>query len=285
VAVVPRRFAVTVVSPPGYPHAAAFREVAEALHHGLRALGHDSVLGTDLDLRGRQHLILGANLLAVARRRPPEGAILYNLEQVQEGSPWFDGGLLGLYRRHPLWDYSRLNAEALVRLGVPRPALVPVGWVPELERIPAAEEDLDVLFYGSVNERRRDLLLELERKGARVHAVCGVYGEERDRLVARSRMVLNVHFYEARVFEVVRVSYLLANGRLVVSERGADPEEERPFAAGVAFAPYERLADRCLELLGNPGERRHIASAGQAAMRARPQPDLLRPALAKLGAA
>jgi hypothetical protein len=281
---IPRRFAVTVVSPPGYPHAAAFQEVAEALHHGLRALGHDSTLGTDLDVRGRQHVLLGANLLGLAGRRPPEGAILYNLEQVQEGSPWFDGGLLDLYRRHRLWDYSRLNADALVRLGVPRPALVPVGWVPELERIPPAEEDVDVLFYGSVNERRRDLLVELERRGARVHAACGVYGAERDRLVARSRIVLNVHFYEARVFEIVRVSYLLANGRVVVSERGADPEEERPFESGVAFAPYQALADRCLELLARPDERRRIAEAGRAEMRARPQAELLRGALALAGA-
>jgi tetratricopeptide (TPR) repeat protein len=282
---VPRRFAVTVVSPPGYPHAAAFQEAAEGLHHGLRALGHDSVLGTDLDLPGRQHVLLGANLLRLARRRPPEGAILYNLEQVQEGSPWFDGGLLDLYRRHRLWDYSRVNADALVRLGVARPALVPVGWVPELERIAPSEEDVDVLFYGSVNERRRDLLAELERRGARVCAACGVYGASRDRLVARSRIVLNVHFYEARVFELVRVSYLLANGRFVVSERGADPEEERPFEAGVAFAPYERLADRCLELLARPDERRRIADAGRAAMRARPQAELLRAALAPAGAA
>jgi hypothetical protein len=277
----PRRFAVTIVSPRGYPHAEGFREVAEALHHGLEALGHDSVLGTDLGLRGRQHLVLGANLLAAAGQKPPPGAILYNLEQVQEGSPWFERELLELYRRFPVWDYSRRNVEALARLGLPRPRLVPVGFVPELCRIAPAQEDIDVLFYGSVNERRRAVLQELSRRGARVHAAFGVYGAERDRLVARSRLVLNVHYYEAKVFEIVRVSYLLANRRAVVSETGCDPAEEQGLAGAVAFAPYSGLVDACLDLLGDPEGRRRLGEAGLAAMQARPQPEYLRAALAE----
>jgi len=277
---VAERWAVAIVSPPGYPHGEAFREVAEALHHGLRALGHDSVLGTDLASDGRRQILLGANLLAAARAVPPPGAILYNLEQVQEGSPWFGRELIELYRRHPVWDYSAANAAALERLGLPRPQVVPVGYVPELTRIAPTEEDVDVLFYGSLNERRRAVLRELEARGARVHVAFGVYGAARDRLVARSRLVLNVHFYEAKVFEIVRVSYLLANRRTVVSERGCDRDEERPFEQGVAFAEHGRLADRCLELLARPEERRCLAEAGFSAMAARPQAELLRAALA-----
>ncbi len=274
---------MTIVSPPGYPHSAAFREVALAIHHGLRALGHDPVLGSDLGLRGRRHVVLGANLLAAARRAPPEEAILYNLEQVSEGSPWLTGEMLEMHRRHAAWDYSRANADAWVRLGVPRPAHLPVGYVPELSRIAPAAEDIDVLFYGSVNERRKAVLEELARRGARVQAAFGVYGEERDRLIARSRIVLNLHFYDAKVFEVVRVSYLLANRRCVVSERGCDPAEERAFEDGVAFAGYRDLVSMCLDLLARPEERRRLAEAGFAAMAARPQAEYLRAALAEIG--
>jgi len=277
---VSERWAVVIVSPPGYSHSEAFREVAEGLHHGLRALGHDSVVTTELAVEGRRPILLGANLLAAARAVPPPGAILYNLEQVQEGSPWFGRELLELYRRHPLWDYSAANATALERLGLPRPRVVPVGYVPELTRIAPADEDVDVLFYGSLNDRRKAVLRELEARGARVHIAFGLYGAARDRLVARSRLVLNVHFYEAKVFEIVRVSYLLANRRTVVSERGHDREEERAFQAGIAFAEHGRLAERCLELLARPEERRRIGEAGFAAMSARPQAEFLRAALA-----
>ena len=277
------RFAVTVISPPGYAHSAAFDEVAEALVHGLRELGCDAVLGRDPALAGRRHIVLGANLVPRSGVHLREGSILYNLEQVEEGSPWLTPELLDLYRRSALWDYSRSNADALVRCGLPRPVVVPIGYVPALTRIAPAPEDIDVLFYGSMNERRAAVLRELERRGARVHAAFGVYGEERDRLVARSRIVLNVHYYEAKVFEIVRVSYLLANRRVVVSERGCDPAEEAPFEGGIAFAPYDGLVDRCLRLLARPDERQRIAEAGFRAMSARQESQYLKDAVAALG--
>jgi hypothetical protein len=273
---------VTVISPPGYAHAAAFQEVAETLVAGLSALGHDAVPSTDPALPGRRHLVLGANLVPALGVRLQPGSILYNLEQVDAASTWMTPELLALFRAFPVWDYSRANADALARLGVPRPAVVPIGYAPGLTRIAPADEDLDVLFYGSVNPRRRAVLEELARRGARVHAGFGVYGAARDALIARARLVLNVHYFEAKVFEVVRVSYLLANRRCVVSERGCDAAEEAVFEAGVAFAPYGGLADRCLELLARPEERRRLAEEGFRLMAARDEAAYLRDVVAGL---
>jgi hypothetical protein len=273
------RYAVTVISPPGYVHSAAFREVAEALVHGLQALEHDAVLGEDPRVYGRKHIVLGANLLPHTRQKLRPGSILYNLEQIQEGSPWLTESLLALYRQFPLWDYSEANADALERLGVSRPTVVPIGWMPQLARIEPAPQDIDVLFYGSMNDRRRAVLRGLHERGVRVHAAFGVYGEARDRLIARSRIVLNVHFYEAKVFEIVRVSYLLGNGRVVVSEQGSNPAEEAPFEDAVAFAPYDGLVERCLALLREPAERERRAYAGSMAMGSRPETRFLEGAL------
>ena len=47
--------------------------------------------------------------------------------------------------------------------------------------------------------------------GANVIPVFGLYGPPRDALIARSKIILNMHLYDAKVFEIVRVSYLLAN--------------------------------------------------------------------------
>lgn len=256
------RYAVTIVSPPGYAHAAAFQEVGETLLHALRALGHDAVLGPDAP-PGRQAIVLGSNLLPAHPLRLPDDAILYNLEQIEPGSGWLTPELLALFRRYQVWDYSARNADRYAELGLPRPRVVPVGWVPELTRIPPAPaEDLDVLFYGSINPRRQAVLDALRAAGLRVEHVFGVYGAARDRLIARAKVVLNVHFYEAKVFEVVRVSYLLANRRCVVSERGADPAEERDLEAAVAFAPYDGLVAACLRLARDPAERARRAALG-----------------------
>ena len=265
------RLSVAVVSPPGYPHSAAFAEVAETIRHGLTTLGHDALVSRDLAAADRRHIVLGAHLAPGAGIQLPPGSIIYNLEQVDDQSRWMTGALLDLYRRHPLWDYSATNIERLVALGVPRPTHVPIGYVPSLTRIAPAEPDIDVLFYGSLNERRKRVIDRLRAAGVRVEAVFGVYGGERDALIARAKLVLNVHYYEAKVFEVVRVSYLLANGRAVVSERGSDPAEEAGFASAVAFADHDQLVDTCLALLQQPAERQRLGEAGLGLMRARPR--------------
>ena len=84
------RFAVAVVSPPDHydVSAGAFNEVAEALHHGLRALGHDSVLTDRLDLDERRTIVLGSNLLVQYGLGPPKDLIVYNLEQLGDDLPW-----------------------------------------------------------------------------------------------------------------------------------------------------------------------------------------------------
>ncbi len=271
------RFAVTIVSPPGYVHSAAFQEVGESLLHGLTALGHDAVLGHEA-IPGRRAIVLGSNLLPRWGRQVPADAILYNLEQIEPGSPWLTPALLELFRRHEVWDYSERNAARYGELGLPAPRVVPIGWVPELTRIPAAPaEDIDVLFYGSLNPRRIAAIEALIAAGLKVEVAYEVFGAARDALIARSKVVLNLHYYEAKVFEVVRVSYLLANRRCVVSERGADPAEERAFEAAVAFAPYDGLVAECRRLARDPAERARRGAAGLALMARRDVAAILHP--------
>jgi hypothetical protein len=131
------QYAVSIATQPGFIHSEAFREVAESVHHGLRALGHDSVLSDRTDLPGRRHIVFGSNLLSAAESRLPPGSVLYNLEQIYDDSPWLTPDLLALFRRHTVWDYSLANIEALARYGISA-RHVPIGYVPELTRIPAA---------------------------------------------------------------------------------------------------------------------------------------------------
>lgn len=275
----PVRFAVAIVSPPGAVHSECFREVAESLHYGLLTLGHDAVLTDRLDLNDRRTIVLGSNLLPSLGLEPPPKSILYNLEQCSDDSTWITPELLRLFRRYQVWDYSQLNIERFATRDVPRPRHVPIGYVPELTRIVPGPEDVDVLFYGSLNERRQAVLDNLRRRGLRVEWLFGAYGPVRDAWIARSKLVLNMHFYDAKVFEIVRVSYLLANRRAVVSERGADSVEDRDLEPGVAFADYNQLADRCVELLSDDHARLELAERGYQAFSARSQAAILRRAL------
>jgi hypothetical protein len=274
------RFAVGIVSGPGYVHSAAFKETAETLHYGLRALGHDSLLTTKMRFPGRRVIVLGSHLLADYPQPLDAEAILYNLEQVSPDNPWIRDKLLDLFRRHTVWDYSDYNARVLAGLGIKVAHVVPLGYAPELTRIaPADVEDIDVLFYGCLNARRERVLETIARQGLQVRTLFGVYGAERDALIARSKLVLNVHFYDAKVLEMTRIGYLLANRRAVLSERSSDPFEDAALDGAVAFAHYEGLAQRARDLVDRPDERARLASRGFELMRARPVAAYLKPAV------
>ena len=279
------RFAVAIVSPPDHHDISggAFYEVAEALHHGLLALGHDSVLTNRLDLDERRTIVLGGNLLVQYDLEPPKNPIFYNLEQLGDDLPWMTmPEFVDLFRRYPTWDYSQANVEYLAGLGLPRPTYVPIAYVPELTRIAPAPEDIDVLFYGALNGRRYAVLRELRDRGLRVKWLPGTYGASRDAWIARSKVVLNLHYFEAKIFAIVRVSYLLANKRAVVSEHSANPTLERDLASGIAFADYNGLVDRCVELVSDERARRELAERGYQAFSARDQADILHRALSDL---
>ncbi|HXY63313.1 MAG TPA: hypothetical protein VEI45_02835 [Mycobacterium sp.] len=115
----------------------------------------------------------------------------------------------------------------------------------------------------------------LRARGFRTEWLFGGYVATRDALIARSKIVINMHVYEAKVLEIVRVSYLLANRRTVVSERGANPTEDGDLESGIAFAAYDGLVDRCAELLGDERARRELAQRGYQLFSARSQSAIL----------
>lgn len=270
-----RGFQIVHVRPPGFVHSEALTEFAECVHFGLRRLGVASFYREIPDRVCRQ-LVFGAHLLdASAVAALPEDAILYNSEQIQSDSPWLSQAYGLALRRHVVWDYSAENVRRAAELGMGGFRHVPLGYVPELTRIAPAPEDIDVLFYGSTNPRRQAVLQGLEAAGLKVVRLFGVYGEERDRAIARARIVLNLHFYEAKVFEIVRVAYLLSNARAVVAECGSDTAVDPDLRHALCGVPYERLVDACVELIRQPERRQALAAEGLRRFAARQEEGIL----------
>ena len=277
------RLAVVTPDPAQWFHVRAFEEVAEVVHAGLIALEIDCERSVGRLAEGRTNIVFGAHLLPPGTILPQD-AVVYNLEQIVDGAIWVTPQYIELLRRHRVWDYSARNCSALGRLGVRDPVHAPIGHAPSLERIAPAREDIDVLFYGAYNARRLTLLARLEQRGWSVARSNGIYGEERDALVARARIVLNVLYYEESRLEVPRCFYLMANGRFILSETSPDAAETG-LDPGIAFAPYEGLEEACARYLERAAERARVAAAARDLLRARPQSALLAPAVAALAAA
>ncbi len=274
------RYSIWIVSPPNYIHSHAFDEVALALHTAFRALGLAAEIVREPPRLGDVSIVLGANLLSTTVPTDKR-LILFNLEQITPNSPWLTDAYVALLARYPVWDYSERNIVELGRMGI-MAQYCGIGYMPELTRIAPAPEDIDVLFVGSLNDRRIAVLQQLAAGGVNVEARFNIYGSDRNSFIARSKIILNVHYYKSRVFEIVRVSYLLANRKCVVSETGSDAAFESQFASGVAFAPYDMIAETCTRLLRDTGARRDLAQAGFDRMVALPQTEYLRRALVAL---
>ena len=101
---------------------------------------------------------------------------------------------------------------------------------------------------------------------------------------AQAKIVLNINSYAtSKIFEVVRVSYLLANGKAVVADSHPDTFVEPDLLPAVAFAPPEEMCATCRHLLDNEPARRELEKRGQEIIQKRDIREILRNALAASG--
>lgn len=261
-----RPIRIVLVQPEGYAHAGALSELVETLLYGLNALGIPVDFALNECAAGATNLVVGAHLLDTdGLAALPSDAILYNSEQIDESSSWMQPAYLAALQRHSVWDYGAENVRRLRARGAGQVRHVPLGYVPQLTRIPVLppeEQDIDVLFYGAINPRRQAVLEGLIARGLRIEFLSGVYREERDRYVARAKLILNLHYYPASVFETVRVSYLLANEKAVVAECGPHTTLPPELADALCAVPYEGLIDACCQLVADAGARANLARRG-----------------------
>lgn len=276
------RFNVVIVSPAGYAHSAAFFELAETLVHGLRSLDCEAGISLNSYSPVAANIFLGAHLISRSMAGTiPRGSIIYNTEQVFEGSRWMRTELPHLIETHETWDYSRRNIELLAdRIPASVLRYVPIGFVPQLARIEKAPlQDIDVLFYGSMSDRRAQIIEDLRSRNLNVAARMGCYGKERDALIARSKVVLNVHYYESKIFEIVRVSYLLTNRKAVVAEMDRETAMDPIYRDAVAGVPYALLADTCAAMASDDARRVQLEERGFQIMSSISEADCLRAAV------
>ncbi len=228
-------------------------------------------------------ILLGLHLLAPAvALRLPAGTIIYNLEQIRPGAWAAERRYLDLLARHTIWDIDAANVEAIRQAtGNRNVHHVPLGYVPQLTRISTApSQDIDVLFYGSITPRRKAIVEAIAATGMVMHVAFGVYGNERDALIARAKVVLCLHAHEGWGFEIVRTAWLLANRKAVVCEANAPIDIAADLRGAVRGVPYTQLVDACRALVHDAAARVSLEQAGWAAFSARDEAAILRAALA-----
>lgn len=213
----------------------------------------------------------------------------------QPGTRWFDIGLVTAAGGRTALDINTHGVSALRAAGVDA-AHLRLGGVPSMVA-PAVERDIDVVLLGGKTERRAarlaalapvlwerncDLRLFSFSKPVRPDTPGLVFGDDKYRLLARSRILLNIHRDDERpgYFEWARMMEAMANGCCIVTEPVAGFE---PFVEGRDFIATDDLEGAVAELLADDARRREIGEAARrAAIEAHPLQDAFAPVLDRL---
>jgi hypothetical protein len=266
---------IVLVQPKGYEHTPVFVEVARLLSASLTDLGHPCNVSVNTLYPNAINILLGYQMAEEIKRIQGYPFIIYQLEQLLPGDARFRQTWLDLLpRARAVWDYSTLNIEFLRAHGFDGAKYLPLGYHPSMATIPHAEQDIDVLFYGSAYDRRVRILEQINQRCVFAQGF-RLYGPQRDAAIARAKIILNVHMADDSRFEQTRVSYLLNNERFILSEPAAD----NPYGDMVPTAPYEQIVEACMMYLADDEKRRQVAHEGAEKFKGMPMVELLRDVL------
>ena len=313
---------VLVITPPEYIHSQALYDVAMSFSKSLPTnpgTGELPILTTDPQAcEDGKTLVFGAHLVSKYGATIDGDYVIYQTEQLGAAESLFasdaDQAYLDLLRRFPVWDYSVLNQNFLRDKGIDV-TLVPItynrcmssiktgrsasltgpsaikfcewsGAIPPVDPTTGKyAQDIDVLFCGSMNERRMQIIQALKDstlfdKPLVIAQFVG-YGAYRDKYIARSKIVLNMHYYDTAIHEIFRTSHLYANKKCVVSELGRDASIEEKFWNTDGFVTYSNLVRTCLDLLADAPRREATASLQNSIFAATSQSAILKGVLSE----
>jgi len=153
-----------------------------------------------------------------------------------------------------IWDYSTANIKILHDTGFTNLFHVPVSTIPDTVTSLRAlyrgsHQRFDLAFCGGMSPRRMNILNILIKKGVTINIISYSFNQkwaiERDREIARCRVLLNIHFADDyTVFESVRCDPWLSVGMPVISETSLDDDSRC-----AVIAPYGELVERTIEFL------------------------------------
>lgn len=218
--------------------------VACLIRKSLAEMGRSAKISFDYSLRkdkGQMFFVICPQMF----RKLPKKFIAFQMEQ-STNLRWFTPEYLSLlHRACAVWDYSLTNIEYLVDNGIPFEKLfyMPIGVFYDYDAvhknsrllIDDAKPEIDVLFYGDPNCERRQKFLKKIGKRFNLHVASEVFGEELYLLLKKTKIVVNIHYYENALLETTRICETLSMGIPIISEKSQDLMEYREFENIVEF--------------------------------------------------
>ena len=248
---------LSIVQRSGDPHALCFLDQARYLRHYLGRLGIPCLLSKNRLYRDRLNVVFGAHKGFDPKLAQVFPCVIFNLEQIGRDGANLTEAYLDLLKALPSLDYDSANqsAYASTRQG-PLVRFLDAPYLRSAAPAPApplSQRPIELLFFGSINERRRHLIGQIEAAGCAVTMFDqALYGPERDTIIVQAKAVLNLHFYESGRIEQARISHCLSLGTPVISERKPAAEVPAEFEDAVFWQPADAIAQFLRGYLATP---------------------------------
>jgi len=178
--------------------------------------------------------------------------IFFQIEQIPDDDTNINYEILKRDNIKEIWTFSNFNIKKMKENGITNCRYIEIKPTDEYyQKIMAFNlentYEWDVCFVGWMSDRRWRIVEGLMAGGAKVNViniVCDTYGDVRDNMIAKSKILLNVHYSDGwNCFEQIRCFPWINTGKIVVSEDSYDKDDR------VIFAEYDKLVDTVLEVL------------------------------------
>jgi hypothetical protein len=146
-----------IVQPAGYVHSLGLVDQARYFRYQFRRLGANVSLAKNRLRHDAVNFVFGAHLGFDATQCQRHACVFVNLEQLGEGGATVSDAYRQLLRQSAVVDYDADNVAAYSDQpdAVPVVPLLHAPYLASPEAMPLEERPIDLLFFGSMNERRR----------------------------------------------------------------------------------------------------------------------------------
>lgn len=223
-----------------------FSYVVHALHYTLLELGIPNNFTNNTQDTNATYITCTAH---EGHPLPPR-YIAYNFEQLTTNKRWPPSFFNRLKHALMVWDFSRSNILILRKHNITAIHL-PLGYAPSIEHsLPTVSRDIPVMFVGAMNLRRSQVLQQFAHSPAINVTIVRAHSNALVPYYARSKISLNIHYYEGRqLLEIHRIIPLIVHRVWVVSEHSCDSFLDEQYFDLLDFHTTDEMKEACQQIL------------------------------------
>lgn len=187
--------------------------IAINLMNELKKLKFNTIISNNITNTDKLHILLASYKIDIL----PKKYIVYQLEQIYNTNNLSDKIWDDIKNSFITFDYSMINYNNIPNEYKKYIRYQPIPIINKIDNY-TPNYEYDILFFGSINNRRKDIINYLINNKYKVVYTCDTFYEDLYKHVRKAKIVLNLHFYDDSILETARINELLEYKTLIISE-------------------------------------------------------------------